>query len=168
MNAIHRGLGFLSKTCIFLSSCAIVVLVVIFGWLVFGRYVLNVTPTWVEQLALLLICYITFLGAAAGVHEDTHLGVSFIRDAMPARLREILHILCDIAVSCFGLVMLLSCIELVQFGWSTLLPMLNLPEGMRTLPAAICGGLMFLFAGFRAFTKIVYLFNPGARPIEED
>ena len=38
-----------------------VVLLATFGWLVFGRYVLNVTPTWVEQLALVLVGYITFL-----------------------------------------------------------------------------------------------------------
>lgn len=164
---IHRSLGLLSKACIFLSSCALVVLVVIFGWLVFGRYVLNVTPTWVEQLALLLICYITFLGAAAGVHENTHLGVSFIRESLPVPIRNILRIVCDIAVAGFGFVMLLSCIELVQFGWSTKLPMLNIPEGMRTMPAAICGGLMFLFAGFRAILQISYLFRPDTRPAEE-
>ena len=40
---------------IFISSTALVILVVTFGWLVFGRYVLNVTPTWVEQVALLLV-----------------------------------------------------------------------------------------------------------------
>jgi len=165
--AVNRTLGFFSTLCIFLSSCAMVVLVVIFGWLVFGRYVLNVTPTWVEQLALVLICYITFLGAAAGVHENTHLGVSFLREAMPGPIRRILRIVCDIAVAGFGFMMLLSCIELVQFGWATKLPMLNIPEGMRTLPAAILGGLMFLFAGFRAFAQTYYLFNPGARPAKE-
>lgn len=165
--AIHRGLDLVSRTCIFLSSCALVVLVAIFGWLVYGRYVLNVTPTWVEQLALLLICYITFLGAAAGVHENTHLGVSFIRESLPGPIRRVLRIVCDIAVAGFGIMMMLSCIELVRFGWSTKLPMLDIPEGMRTLPAAILGGLMFLFAGFRAFAQAYYLFNPGARPVKE-
>ncbi len=150
MSAVGRWLGFLRTACIFLSSCALVVLVAIFGWLVFGRYVLNVTPTWVEQLALLLICYITFLGASAGVYEDTHLGVSFFRDSLGVRLRKFVRIICDLALAGFGLVMLLSCIELVEFGWSTKLPMLNIPEGIRTLPAAICGGLMLLFSGARA------------------
>ncbi len=34
------------------------------------------------------------------------------------------------------------------------MPMLNLPEGIRTLPAAICGGLIFLFAGARAIGMV--------------
>lgn len=144
------------------------VLVVIFGWLVFGRYVLNVTPTWVEQLALLLICYITFLGTAAGVYEDTHLGVTFIREAFAAPIRRFLRVLGDYALAAFGLVMLISCVELVQFGWATKLPMLDIPEGMRTLPAAICGGLIFLFSGFRAVARTYYMFVPSARPIKAD
>jgi len=165
---IDRGLGFLSRICIFASCCALVVLVVIFGWLVFGRYVLNVTPTWVEQLALLLICYITFLGTAAGVYENTHLGVSFIRESLAAPIRRFLRIMGDYAVAIFGLVMMLSCIELVQFGWATKLPMLDIPEGIRTLPAAICGGLMFLFSGARALARTWYLFVPSARPMKAE
>ncbi|TQV82383.1 TRAP transporter small permease [Denitrobaculum tricleocarpae] len=157
MSAVTRWLGFLRTACIFFSSCALVVLVVIFGWLVFGRYVLNVTPTWVEQMALLLVCYIAFLGASAGVYEDTHLGVTFFRNALRPTLRRIVRAICDLALAGFGLVMLLSSIELVEFGWSTMLPMLDIPEGIRTLPAAICGALMLLFSGTRTIDQIVKL-----------
>ena len=31
-------------------------------WQVFGRYVLNDTPTWAESLALLLVLYVTMFG----------------------------------------------------------------------------------------------------------
>ena len=137
-----------------LCACALVFLLVIFGWLVFGRYVLNVTPTWVEQMALLLVCYITFLGAAVGVYEDKHLSVTFFRNALSSRWSLLLRIITDFILAGFGLVMMLSSWELVQFGWSTKLPMLNIPEGIRTLPAAICGGLMFLFAGARTVGRI--------------
>ena len=131
-----------------------VVLITIFAWLVFGRYVLNETPTQVEQISLVLICYIVFLGAAAGVRDNTHLGVTFIREALPRWLRRILRVVAELAMAGFGLVMLISCWQLVLFGWGTLLPMLNMPEGIRTLPAAICGGLVFLFATARAIAMI--------------
>lgn len=143
----------ISRLCIFICSIALVFLLIIFGWLVFGRYILNVTPTWVEQVALLIVCYITFLGSAAGIHEETHLGVQFIREAFPDAVRKPLRILVDIILSLFGLVMFVSCMQLVQFGWSTKLAMLNIPEGVRTLSAAICGGLVFIFAGAHAISK---------------
>ena len=158
-----RLLDGLSSLCLLLASVALVVLVAVFGWLVFGRYVLNDTPTWVEQLALLLVIAITFLGSAALVHEDGHLGVTFIRDALPERPRLLVRLLCDVALAAFGVVMALVCAELVAFAWGNRLPMLGLPEGTRSLPAAACGALIALFAGVRAVFGLIALFAPSAR-----
>jgi TRAP-type transport system small permease protein len=147
---IEAILARLSAACIFLASCAMVVLLITFGWLVFGRYVLNETPTWVEQLALVLVGYITFLGAAAGVHENSHLGVDMFRDMLGVRARTVVKIAVDAVLALFGLLMLLAAIDLMRFGWDTLLPMLNVPEGVRTFSEVCCGALIFLFAGARA------------------
>lgn len=165
--AVNRLLPLISRTCILLCGIALVVLLVIFGWLVFGRYVLNQTPTWVEQLALLLVCYITFIGAAAGVHEQNHLGVTFIRESFPKAIKQPLRIICDVLLCIFGGVMVVYCTDLVQFGWSTNLAMLNIPEGIRTLSAAICGGLIFLFAGAHAISK-TYTYYLSDEPVADE
>lgn len=154
---IEATLARLSDVCIFVASCCLVVLIVTFGWLVFGRYVLNVTPTWVEQLSLVLVGYIAFLGAAAGVYENTHLGVDMFRNALGEPARTVVIIAVDIALALFGFVMFLAGIDLVRFGWNTLLPMLNVPEGVRTFSEVCCGALIFLFAGTRAVIAIVNL-----------
>jgi TRAP-type C4-dicarboxylate transport system permease small subunit len=151
---LEVSLDRLKRVCVLIASVGLVVLVATFGWLVFGRYVLNQTPTWVEQLALLLVCYITFLGAAVGVHEQSHLGVTFLRDALPERAREGLLLLTDFCLAVFGGIMLVACLELFQFGWATLLPMLNIPESVRTASAVACGALMVVFAGSRLLLRI--------------
>jgi TRAP-type C4-dicarboxylate transport system permease small subunit len=148
-------LNAISTLCIFIASFALVVLIATFGWLVFGRYILNATPTWVEQLALLLITYIAFLGAAAGVREDTHLGVTIFRDLLPPRIRAMLFIVTDVILASFGAVMLIAGIELMQFGWDTMLAMLDIPESFRTLAITSCGGLTLLFAGSRAILRVL-------------
>ena len=84
------------------SGVMMVILIAIFGWLVFGRYVLNDTPTWVEQVALLLIVWITFLGASVGVWRSSHLSIDFIREAMPARPRRALRLATDLLLAVFG------------------------------------------------------------------
>ncbi|MGO4906784.1 TRAP transporter small permease [Pseudorhodobacter sp. W20_MBD10_FR17] len=145
----------ISSLCFFIASVSLVVLIATFGWLVFGRYVLNVTPTWVEQLALLLICYITFLGAAAGVHEDTHIGVTLFRDIVPEGLQKVTMIVIDAIIAVFGASMLIAGIALMKFGWATMLPMLNIPESFRTLAITSCGALVLLFAGSRAILRIL-------------
>ena len=75
----QRGLDLVAQIATAVASVMIVTLIVIFGWLVYGRYILNATPTWVEQAALLMVVWITFLGAAVGVRRGTHLSVDFIR-----------------------------------------------------------------------------------------
>ncbi|WP_417241354.1 TRAP transporter small permease [Celeribacter sp.] len=152
---LERALDFISTLCLLIASVSLVVLIATFGWLVFGRYVLNVTPTWVEQLALLLICYIAFLGAAAGVKEDTHIGVTLFRDMLPFGSQKVVMIAIDIAMAVFGTVMLIAGITLMRFGWGTLLPMLNIPESFRTLAITSCGALILLFAGTRALVRIL-------------
>lgn len=155
MSAIYgQLLRYLRNTCVAISSLSLVVIVVIFAWLVYGRYVANDTPTWVEQLALLLICYITFLGAAAGVHDETHLGVDFIREKLPSKIRFVVRLFADLMIIILGAIMCVAATELVRFGWSTKLPMLNIPEGVRTLPMVICGALMCLFASQRFIAAI--------------
>lgn len=157
MHRTERVLDGLGLLCMLLASIALVVLVVTFGCLVFGRYVLNVTPTWVEQLALLLICYITYLGAAVGIHENTHLGVTLFREMTGDTINTLLKLVIDVVLVVFGLIMLVASIELVQFGWDTLLPMLNIPESFRSLSAALCGGLVFVFAGLRTVFRFYCL-----------
>ena len=51
-------LDVIARICRVITGVSLVFLTASFGWLVFGRYVLNATPTWVEQSALLLIMVI--------------------------------------------------------------------------------------------------------------
>lgn len=148
-------LDVVQRISILTASVALVVLVATFGWLVFGRYVLNVTPTWVEQLALLLICYIAFLGAAAGVRDDTHLGVTLFRDMMPIAVQKTLIVGIDLSLAVFGGIMVFAGITLMKFGWDSFLPMLNIPESFRTLAITLCGALIVLHAGSRGVIRIV-------------
>ena len=71
-------------------------------------------------------------------------------------------------VAGFGLVMLIACSELVQFGWSTRIPMLGVPEGVRTLAAAIAGALIFLFGTARAIALLVGGVHPDEPAVTID
>lgn len=153
---VLEGLSFLYML---VAPIALVVHVATFGWLVFGRYVLNATPTWVEPLALLLICYITYLGAAVGIHGNTHLGVTIFHDMTAEKISSFLKFFIDFLLAGFGLIMMIASFILVKFGWDTLLPMLNIPESFRSLSAARCGGLVFIFAGVRAMFRVACMID---------
>lgn len=142
MDAILDGIA---NFCRLLTGVSLVFLTTIFGWLVFGRYVLNATPTWVEQVALLLVMVIAFIGAAVGVHDNTHISVSVLRSAVPPKVRLILVAVSDILMIGFGVLMIRYGAELTAFKWGSQIPLIQMPEGLRSLPLTICGGLIVLF-----------------------
>jgi TRAP-type C4-dicarboxylate transport system permease small subunit len=123
-----------------------VVMTAIFGWLVFGRYVLNATPTWVEQVSLLLIVNIAFLGASTGIHQKTHLGVSVFREMSPRPVRRIFDFITHGILAGFGLLMAVYGYKLTVFKWSTEIPLIRVSEGWRSLPIVLSGILIFLYS----------------------
>lgn len=136
----------IALVCRIITGVALVVLTVIFGWLVFGRYVLNATPTWVEQAALLLVMLIAFLGAAVGVHENTHLSVSIMRTSVYPRVRLVFVVVTDLMMAGFGGLMLWYGAQLTIFKWGSLIPLIQVPEGLRSLPLTVGGGLILIFS----------------------
>ncbi|PJE37783.1 C4-dicarboxylate ABC transporter permease [Pseudooceanicola lipolyticus] len=136
----------IAKLCLFLAGLSLVVMTAIFAWLVFGRYVLNDTPTWVEQVSLLLVMVIAFLGAAVGVHQDHHLSVVLFRALVPDWVRTVFVFATDLLLATFGAMMFWYGTELTIFKWKTLIPLIQWSEGLRSLPLTICGALVFLFS----------------------
>jgi len=146
LRGMDRTFDLLSRVCLIIAGTALVVMTCLFAWLVFGRYVLNDTPTWVEQVSHLLLMVIAFLGAAVGVRQDTHLSVVLFRSTVPPWLRTVFVFVTDITMACFGGLMFWYGLELTQFKWKTLIPLIQVSEGFRSLPLTICGALVFLFS----------------------
>jgi TRAP-type C4-dicarboxylate transport system permease small subunit len=132
--------------CMLVTGVSLVILTVIFGWLVYGRYVLNATPTWVEQVSLLLIVLIAFLGASVGIHRNTHLGVSFFREIAPLPVRRAFELTTHIVLIVYGAAMAYYSYQLVLFKWSQLIPLIHVPEGLRAIPIMLCGIFTLLFS----------------------
>lgn len=139
-------LNLLSKVCLIIAGVALVSMTLMFAWLVYGRYVMNDTPTWVEQVSHLLLMVIAFLGAAVGVRQDTHLSVVLFRSIVPNWVRNVFVFVTDVLMAGFGGLMFWYGLELTQFKWNTLIPLIQVPEGFRSLPLTICGALVFLFS----------------------
>jgi len=150
-----RFLDLLSYVNTVLTGVALVVLTVIFGWLVFGRYVLNATPTWVEQVSLLLVVYIGFLGASIGVHKKTHLGVAVFRELSPKLVQRLFELLSHIIMGGFGLVMTVYGYKLTAFKWATEIPLIHVSEGLRALPIMLSGIFIFLYS----VGHLIHFFN---------
>jgi TRAP-type C4-dicarboxylate transport system permease small subunit len=138
--------GWLSKLLMLIAAVAMFSLVPMAGWLVFGRYVLNASPTWVEAASLVTIVVITFGVAAAAVREEQHLAINFIRESFPPRVEAVMKIASFALLAFFGVMMAVSARELIAFGWSRMMPLLNVPDGIKNIPLLVCGIAMTFFS----------------------
>lgn len=154
---LDRALDGIAHLCIIVAGVLMVFLIITFGWLVFGRYVLNDSPTWVEQSSLVIVVYITCLGAAAGVRNNSHLSIDFIREGLPALPREIMRYISDLFVTCFGVFMAWQGWHLVMENLSRPIPMIGFSESWRAAPLVICGVLMVLFSSVNIVQRLFKL-----------
>ena len=86
----------------YLSVTGLLAIVAVVFYQVFGRYVLNSSPTWTENLALVLILYVTLIGAAVGVRDAGHIGMDSLLVMLPDRMRERIEFVIHLLVAAFG------------------------------------------------------------------
>lgn len=127
------------------ANAGLIVMTAIIAWQVFARYVLNASPAWGEQAALLLMIWYVMLAAAAGVREGFHIRISVFADALPIRLQSAAAIIAHGTVGAFGIAMAYWGGELVAATWQHVIPTLALPRGVAYVPISIAG---VLIAGF--------------------
>ncbi len=166
MALFSRALDLLSRLVVALAGVALVGLVVMMGWLVFGRYVLNDTPTWVERAATLAILCIALPVAAVGVRERFHLSVLGFREALPMGAQRWIAVVCDAAVGLFGFAMAWNSQELVEMVWSFRIPLLGISQGWTYVPLLVCGALITLFAIEQVLLDILRKEGPEQRGIK--
>ena len=114
-------------------------------WQVFGRYVMNDTPTWAEGAALVLVIYVTMLGAAACVRDAGHIGMESILVLLPEKLREKFEIVIHVVVGCFGAMMVWYGTLLGKSVMNYKIPSLGISEGINYVAVVVAGALIILF-----------------------
>jgi len=136
----------IARACMWLGIAGMIALICAVTWQVFGRYVLNNTPTWAESLALLLVLYVTMLGTVVGVRDAGHIGLESMLVLAPEKLRLKMEYLIHTLVLLFGAAMAYNCAFLMESVWTYRLPTLGISEGWRYFPAAVAGVLIVMFS----------------------
>ena len=136
----------IARACMWLGIAGMIALICAVSWQVFGRYVLNNTPTWAESLALLLVLYVTMLGTAVGVRDAGHIGLESMLVLAPEHIRIKMEYLIHSLVLLFGALMAWDCAFLMESVWTYRLPTLGISEGWRYFPAAVAGILIVMFS----------------------
>jgi TRAP-type C4-dicarboxylate transport system permease small subunit len=145
-HALTWTLDGLVRVITLICSVLLLWLIVITGIQVFGRYVLNDSPVWVERAALLTILYIALPMAAVGIRQGFHMSVTFAVDLLSPKSQAIAALLVDLSLALFGVAMAWFGGVIAHRVWTAKMSVLPLPEGVTYLPLVIAGVLLVIFA----------------------
>lgn len=145
-SALTRVNALLARYGMYLAVGGLFVIVAVVFYQVFGRYVLNSPPTWAENLALVLVLYVTLIAAAVGVRDAGHIGMESLLVLVPDRVRDRIELVIHALVILFGASMVYNGIVLGESVFSYKIPNLGLPEGVRYIPLVVSGALIILFS----------------------
>jgi TRAP-type C4-dicarboxylate transport system permease small subunit len=113
-----------------IAATALVGLVIVQGWQVFARYVINDSPSWTEPLTLLLLSTAMSLSAAAGVRTGRHFAFVLLAEAV---------------VVAIGSTLAIGAGVLWLDGLDVRLAGAPLPQSSAYLPLCLGGALMVVF-----------------------
>lgn len=145
-NALPTPLDRISDAAIAVAALALGGLVVVQGWQVVARYVLNDSPSWTEPVTLLLLSTAMSLGAAAGVHTRRHFSFSLLAEAMRPGVRRGVETITVLVIAGIGAVLAWWGTALLLDGLDVRIAGAPLPQSIGFLPLATGGALMVVFA----------------------
>lgn len=125
------------------------ILVIDVVWGVFTRYVLGHQSQWTEELARLLLIWVSLLGASIGFIRKSHLGVDYFVNKLNEKWRDIGQVVVYLFVGVFAYFVLI-------YGGSRLVssalknsqptPALNIQMGYVYLAVPISGFFIVIFS----------------------
>ncbi|ASN03276.1 TRAP transporter small permease [Xanthomonas citri pv. mangiferaeindicae] len=160
---LQRALDRVSDIAVGVASLALLGLVVVQGWQVFTRYVLNDSPSWTEPVTLLLLSTALSLGAAAGVHTNRHFGFYLLGDHVPPLVRKMFEVIRPLMILSIGAVLAWWSAALLIDGLDIKMAGAQMPQSINYLPLSIGGALMVLFAVFKLWRVLRPVHVGGVR-----
>lgn len=136
----------ISDLLIKFGAAGLILMTGIIGWQVFGRFVLNASPSWSEQTALILMIWYVFFAAAAGVYEGFHIRISLFEVQLSEGKARLVRRAINLLVAGVGLILLFYGVQLVWLVRDHTVPVLGISRGIAYIPIPLCGLLIAVFA----------------------
>ena len=143
MKAIFSALAAATIAIAATSLCA---LVIVLAWQVFGRYVLNASPSWTEPVAMTLMSVAALFGAAIAVRAESHFAFPTLVESSPRPVRAVLKSLARLIALGFGIALAGFGGFLMVDSWNVPMAGAPFPEGVAHIGLCAGGALIAVFA----------------------
>lgn len=144
--SLARVLGILARIALWIAGASLVLMTAIVAGQVFFRYMLNSSLVWSEPMAVIMMGWFIFLGAAVGIREGYHLSFDVLIAILPDRAKLWMFSISDIFVTAFGVGMVWFGGQLAASAWHVKLPTLQVTGAVDFMPIVAGGVLIVLFS----------------------
>ena len=127
-----------------ITVAMMVFLTLLITWSVFSRFVLNNPVAWQYEVTLICLSWVVFIGMSMTFHNDEHMRLTFVSNAMKPKTRAIWLSVMDGLCFVFLLVAGILSISVVQNAMQTQYQTIPVARGFFYMPFPI-GACMSLF-----------------------
>ena len=129
-----------------IGAVGLLLMTLVVGWQVFGRFVLESSPSWSEQTALVLMIWYVFLAAGAGVWERFHIRIEVLEQRFEPETRRRLRIAIHALIAVLGVALLVFGAQMVWLVRDHVIPSLGVSRAFAYIPIPLTGALIALFS----------------------
>ena len=134
----------------YLVSILGIIMTMVVASQVFSRYVLNHSLFWSEELARLILVWLTFFGATVAYYHGLHPGVDTVFKRLPKNLKRTAELISCLAGMALFVVMVVWGAKFAWFVKLQITPALNLPKWVVMAVVPVCG-IIFLIHALAGF-----------------
>jgi TRAP-type C4-dicarboxylate transport system permease small subunit len=134
----------MDRTINWILALLMAAMVAVIAGQVWYRFVMNDPLSWSEELGRYLFVWISFIGAAAGVRYQVHLGIDLLQKLLPANAHRFVVISVNLIIQVFLLVIIywgFKILGVIKFQTS---PSMNIPMIYPYMAVPVGGIFMFI------------------------
>jgi len=150
MDRVKRWLSRLDAPFEYLGLGFLAAMVLIVTWQVFSRAIFNAAPPWSEEVSLILMIWVGFLGLAIGFRERAHIAVGIFVDRLPEGAQRWVQRLVYGLIFAFGLYLLVQGWQFTLQTSRATLPSTGLPRSALYAVMPISGLMVCVYAALQA------------------
>jgi TRAP-type C4-dicarboxylate transport system permease small subunit len=143
--AFDRVLEWITTVVKWVMVSMTIVIFIITTYTVFTRYVLNIVPSWSEEIPRYLLVWITYLGAGLAIKFKEHISLDVFFNLMPLRARQVGHFFLNGLVAIVAVIMVVYGIGLVNHFGEDLMESIPVTNFWLYLAMPVSGTLMLLY-----------------------
>lgn len=146
MNFIRKASRILFKVLEWFAMVCMVVLALVVFLDVILRYVFNQGFSWTQEMATLMLAWISLVGMAIGVLEKLHINIEMFTAKLPAKALSALESLNHIIIAAFGGAMVYFGIIIMDMTKKSTMPATKLPSSVLYIILPLSGLLILVNA----------------------